>query len=179
MLKNLLINIFFFICVLERKKLKYIVKEKRAIRDVLFVNGCNPNIYPESYRYRVLNQIEQMNAGYLESSEIYYLNINSLKICDFRVIIFFRCPWTKDVDEAITLAKKLNKKVLFDIDDLIFVIKYKNINNYNQDFSPYEKELYNKNAILIRKTLLNCEGAITTTESLSKVLKNYISEVII
>lgn len=100
-------------------------------------------------------------------------------ISDFRVIIFFRCPWTKDVGLAILLAKKLNKKVLFDIDDLVFDTKYTNIDTYIQSLSPYEKSYYDKNILLIRKTLLLCDGAITTNEFLAKELKSYIPEVFI
>ena len=46
-------------------------------------------------------------------------------MCNFRVIIFFRCPWTENVDKAIKLAKELNKRVLFDIDDLVIEKIYK------------------------------------------------------
>jgi hypothetical protein len=100
-------------------------------------------------------------------------------ISDFRVIIFFRCPWNKEVDIAIKFAKKLNKKILFDIDDLVFDLKYTNTNTYVQALSPYEKSYYDKNVILMKKTLLLCDGAITTNKFLAKELKNYIPEVFI
>jgi hypothetical protein len=70
------------------------------------------------------------------------LNLNPFIVCEFRIIIFFKCPWTKEVDEAIILAKNLNKKVLFDVDDLFFDVKYINTNTYAQELSPYEK-IYN------------------------------------
>ena len=178
-LKIFLFLIFLFICISDKKKIKYILKKNRIINDVLFINGCNPNLIPNSYTYRVLHQIEQLNAGNLESREIFYLNINPLIVCDFRIIIFFRCPWTKEVGEAITLAKALNKKVFFDIDDLDFDIKYTNSNTYLKELSPYEKQFNDKNIILMRKTLSLCEGAITTTEIIAKELKNYVPEVFI
>ena len=92
------------------------IENKRIIRDVLFINGCSLN---HPYRYRVLHQIEQLNSGNLDSYELYYLNLNPLIVLDFRIIIFYRCPWTEKINKAINLAKSLNKKVLFDIDDLI------------------------------------------------------------
>ena len=136
-------------------------------------------LFPDSYIYRILNQIEQLNAANLKSSEIFYLKINPLMVCDFRIIIFFKCPWTKEVDEAITLAKQLNKKVLFDTDDLFFDAKYANVSTYIQELSPYEKLFNGKNIIQMRRTLSLCEGAITTNEIIAKELKNYISEVFI
>ena len=179
--KILLLLFFLSISILDKKKLKYILKKNRNINDVLFVNGCNPKLISDSYIYRVLHQIEQLNAANLESKEIFYLNLNPLMACDFRIIIFFKCPWTKEVDEAITLAKNLNKKVLFDVDDLFFDLKYTNTNTYVQEFSHYEKtyKINDKNIIQIRKTLSLCEGAITTNEIIAKELKNYVPEVFI
>ena len=100
-------------------------------------------------------------------------------ISDFRVIIFYRCPWTDNVGKAINLAKTLNKKVLFDIDDLVIDTKYTNLVPYIQTLSENEKKLYDEGVIRMRKTLENCQGAITTTETLAKELKNYTSKVFI
>ena len=153
--------------------------KQRIIGDVLFVNGCDPNILPHPYRYRVLHQIEQLNAGFLDSYEIYYLNLNPLFISDFRVIIFYRCPWADNIDKAISLANTLNKKVLFDIDDLVIDTKYTDLVPYIQTISPSQKLLYDEGVFRMRKTLEHCHGAITSTEVLAKELKNYISEVFI
>jgi glycosyltransferase involved in cell wall biosynthesis len=178
--KIFLLLFFLSISILDKKKLKYILKKKKKINDVLFVNGCNPNLISDSYIYRVLHQIEQLKAANLESREIFYLNLNPLMVCDFRIIIFFKCPWTKEVDEAITLAKNLNKKVLFDVDDLFFDVKYIKTNTYTQELSPYEKIFINDKIIIqIRKTLSLCEGAITATEIIANELKNYVPEVFI
>ena len=138
-LKIFLFLFFLSISISDKKNLKYIFKKKRKINDVLFVSGCNPNLVSDSYIYRVLHQIEQLNTANLESSEIFYLNLNPLMVCDFRIIIFYKCPWTKKVDETIRLAKNFNKKVLFDTDDLFFDVKYTNTNTYAQELSPYEK----------------------------------------
>lgn len=101
-----------------------ISNEKKNVKDVLFINGCNPNSLPHPYRYRVLHQMEQLNAGFLESDECYYSNFSSIIIKNYRALIFFRCPWNKNIEQAITLAKSLNKKILFDIDDLVIDKKY-------------------------------------------------------
>ena len=177
-LKIFFLLFLFFICIADKINIKFNSENSRTVSDVLFISGCKLNL-PQSYRYRVLHQIEQLNAGYLVSSELFYLNLNPLMISDFRVIIFFRCPWTKEVDIAIMLAKKLNKKVLFDIDDLVFDTKYTNTNTFVQALSPYEKSYYDKNVRLMGKTLLLCDGSITTNKFLAKELKNYVPEVFI
>ena len=158
---------------------KNINKNKRIIKDVLFINGCNNKFLPHPYRYRVVHQMEQLNAAFLESDEFYYLNFEPNIIYNYRVIIFFRCPWTDKVDQAIKLAKSLNKKVLFDIDDLVIDTKYTEKIPYLKTLSPDQKNLYDDGVMRIGKTLKLCDGAITTTNALAKELKNYIHNVFI
>ena len=126
-----------------------------------------------------MNQIEKLNAGFLESVQIFYLKLNPLIARDFRIIIFFRCPWTDEVGKAITLAKRLNKKVLFDIDDLLIDTKYTDLILYIQTLPTSQKVLYNDGVVRMRKTLQLCEGAITITEALAKELKKNVPEVFI
>ena len=153
-----------------------IINKERIIKDILFINGC---YLPHPYRYRVLHQMEQLDAQFLESNEIFYLKLDPLNVLDYRVIIFYRCPWTKKVGEAIKLAKILNKKVLFDIDDLVIDKKYTDMIPYIKGLSQSQKELYDKGVKRIRKTLKQCEGAITTTETLAKELNHYVPKVFI
>ena len=63
------------------------LKEIRYIKDVLFINGCNPNLLPHPYRYRVLHQIEQLKVGFLESDEIFYLDFNPIIVRYYRVLL--------------------------------------------------------------------------------------------
>jgi glycosyltransferase involved in cell wall biosynthesis len=149
------------------------------IKDVLFINGCNPEKLPHPYRYRVLHQMEQLKAGSLESDEFFFLDFNPKIVLNYRVIIFFRCQWTKKVEEAINLAKSLNKKVLFDIDDLVFDTNYTDMHPYIKTLSQKEKKLYDKGVELIAKTLKLCEGAITTNEVLAKELNKYVKNVFV
>ena len=152
--------------------------DKRHIKDILFINGCYKKL-PHPHRYRVLHQMEQLNARFLESDECFYLDFDPFKVCDYRIIIFYRCPWTQNVGEAIKLAKTLNKKVLFDIDDLIIDTKYTETIPYLKTLSPKEKFIYDRGVKRIGRTLKLCEGAITTTEALAKELKNYVPNVFI
>ena len=175
---------FFIIKVYKFKKNNFYLRnnkilKKRIIRDVLFINGCDPNILPHPYRYRILHQIEQLNAGFLDCYEIYYENFNPLIISNFRVIIFYRCPWTDNIGKAISLAKNLNKKVLFDIDDLVIDTKYTDLVPYLQTISVNEKKLYDEGVFRMRKTLEHCEAVITSTEVLAKELKKYLPQVFI
>ena len=156
-----------------------ISNDKITTKDVLFINGCDPKLIPHSFRYRVLHQMEQLSANFLESDTYFYLNFEPCIVRNYRVIIFFRCPWTQNVEDAIILGKKLNKKILYDIDDLVFDTKYTNAIPYVKALSIKEKEKYDGGVISMGKTLKLCEGAITTTVALAKELRNYISNVFI
>ena len=148
-------------------------------KDVLFINGCNVNILPHPFRYRVQHQIEQLNSTFLECDVYDYKTFDPNFVRNYRIIIFFRCPWNYRVNQSIALAKELNKKVLFDIDDLVIDKKYTKLIPYLKTLSLKEKEIYDKGVRKMQITLLHCDGAITTTITLANKLKNYVPEVYI
>ena len=120
----------FFVLVTSRKDIPNRNKGIKITKDVLFINGCRLDILPHPYRYRISHQMEQLNAGFLESEEFFYEHLEPNMIRNYRVLIFFRCPLTVKIDKAIKLAKKLNKKVLFDIDNLVIDRKYTDVLPY-------------------------------------------------
>ena len=164
---------------INTKKNKHFVKKKRFIKDILFINGYNPVKFPHSYHYRVLHQKEQLELGFLECDEYFYLSFEPIIVRYYRVIIISSCPWTEKIGEAISLAKNLNKKVLFDIDDLIFINKYRIFTPFISKFSEKQKEVYVDRVNRVEKTLKLCQGAITTTETLAKEIKYYIPKVLV
>lgn len=144
--------------------------------DVLFINGC---YLPHPSRYRVAHQREQLMAGNLTSHEVFYTDLTLKAVRNYRVFIFYRCPFTETVGEFIRLAKQLNKTVLFDIDDLVINKKYTRTIPYVAAMEKEERKAYDEGVDLIRKTLWMCDAAITTTERMAEELKNYVPEVYI
>ena len=128
------------ISIENENKINDINNNKIITKDILFINGCDNITLPHPYRYRIIHQMEQLNAGFLESDEFYYLNFEPIIVTNYRVIILFRCPWTENVDKAIKLAKEFNKKVLFDIDDLVIDTKYTELIPYIQTFSKKKRK---------------------------------------
>ena len=154
-------------------------KKKRYIKDVLFISGYKSKLFPQLYKYRILHQKEQLKAGFLESDDYYYLKFEPILVCNYRIIIFFECPWTKRIQEAITLAKSLNRRILFDVDDLVFDTKYTDIMPYTKVSSVKQKEKYDDIIVRIRKTLKLCDAAIASTQTTANELKNYVSNVFV
>ena len=175
------IYIILFVIVFYRYKLKYILYKKytRYIKDILFINGYDRKKDVLHYKYRILIQIEQLNANFFESDEYFFFNFEPNIVSNYRVIIFSGCPWTEKVEEAIILAKNLNKKILFDMDDFSIIKKYNNKFSFINYFSLNEKEIFNETFKEIGKFFKFSDGVITTNEYLSNKIKNYISTVFI
>ena len=180
--KSILICFIIVIAITSLKKISNIYKiedtnNKRNIKDVLFIYGCDKNL--DSYQYRIKNQMEQLKACFLESDECFYLNLDPIIVLSYRVLVLFFCPLTKKVEEAIRLAKNLNKRILFDIDDVSFDKIYKDIHSDIKILSQKQNHIDNNLINNMGKALKFCDGIITNTEALAKELKNYSSNVFI
>lgn len=152
--------------------------KSKIYKDVLFINGCDESV-PHPARYRVTHQREQLEANNVSTDETYYINLQLDQVRFYRTFIFFRCPYTDMIGEFIKLAKKLNKKVLFDIDDLVIDTKYTNTIKYLDSMTKENRELYDDGVRRMGKTLSLCDAAITTTERLAEELGHYVPEVFI
>ena len=153
-----------------------IPEAEKYYMDVLFINGC---YLPHPSRYRVSHQREQILAGNMTSSQIFYKDIKLELVNQYRMFIFYRCPYTEDVGAFINLAKKYNKKVYFDVDDLVIDTKYTDTISYVANMPRQDKLIYDNGVKLMGITLGMCDGAITTTEALANELKQYVPEVYI
>ena len=152
---------------------------KGYIGDVLFINGCDPTIAPHPYRYRVQHQREQLLAYGISSNEVFYADLHADMVKNYRVILFYRCPWCDRVEEAVQTARAYNKTILYDIDDLVIDTVYTDLIPYVQGLKGEAKAEYNSGVLRMGRTLKECEAAITTTECLKEELEKYVPEVFI
>jgi glycosyltransferase involved in cell wall biosynthesis len=156
-----------------------IIEKQRKIYDVLFINGYNSNSINQFYHNRVLNQVEQLKSSYLQTFEVYISDFNPLIVRDFRIIIFYHCLWSEKVDEAIKLGHNLNKKIIFDIDDLMIDDNYTNSISNDIFLSNFDTKNYNVNIFLMRKTLSLCDSVITSSDDQTQRLKKIVNEVFV
>lgn len=146
--------------------------------DILFINGCDYSV-PHPIRYRVSHQMEQLAAQNIFCNQVFYtdVNLNHLRLAWGFVI--FRCPHTDMIETFIKEAKKLNKLVVFDIDDLVVDTKHTDTLEYVRGLNPEEKAVYDDGVIRMGKTLKLCDAATTTTEDLGRELGRFVPEVYI
>ena len=97
---------------------------KKIAHDILIVSGVNETNVPQCLRYRVLHQVEQLTAAGFSVTWIPYERCNKYTPLDCRAIIFYRCPFTEPIGEAIQMAKAINVRTYYDIDDLVFDKNY-------------------------------------------------------
>lgn len=151
---------------------------KGCFRDVLFINGCDEHL-PHPGRYRVTHQREQLESLGFSTGEVYYQNVEKDILRFYRIILFFRCPYTDQIGELVELAKKLNKTLLYDIDDLVFDTVYTDQIPYLKTMNPTDRQQYDENVRNMGKLLQLCDGAITTTARLAGELEKYVPKVLI
>lgn len=152
--------------------------DRPTFYDVLFINGCDYSV-PHPIRYRVDHQIQQLEADGVSCNRVDAWNLTNEMVTTARVFVIFRCPCTEQIRDFIALAKKLNKRVLFDIDDLVVDTVYTDEIPFIQQMTESEKAQYDDGVIRMGETLKLCDAAITTTERLATELSKYVPEVFI
>lgn len=140
--------------------------------DVLFINGCGYGV-PHPIRYRVAHQREQLDALGISSKAVDAWDIDIDMVRTARIFVIFRCPYTDKIGEFVERAKALHKKVLFDIDDLVIDRKYTDQIKFLDTLPELERRGYDEGVDAMQKTMMLCDGVVTTTTALANVLRNY------
>ncbi len=151
-------------------------KVNNLLFDVVFINGCDYSV-PHPVRYRVDHQIEQLLAAGMSALKVEADEANEELLRHGRVFVIFRCPVTGQIREFIAKAKKLNKRVIYDIDDLVIDTAYTDQIPFVAQMNDQDKALYDDGVKRMGETLALCDCAITTTEALAAELKKYVPRV--
>lgn len=161
------------------KKEKEFQREKsRVYRDILFISGCNEQL-PHPHRYRVVHQMEQLEAGRYTCDTVYFQELKPWMVRCYGAFVIFRCPMTDTLREFATMAKQMNKPLWYDVDDLVIDTKYTDQIPFLDRMQPEERQAYDQNVRNMGELLSLCDAAVTTTAALAEELKQYVPEVLI
>ena len=161
------------------KKEKEFQREKsRVYRDILFISGCNEQL-PHPHRYRVVHQMEQLEAGGYTWDTGYFQELKPWMVRCYGAFVIFRCPMTDTLREFATMAKQMNKPLWYDVDDLVIDTKYTDQIPFLDRMQPEERQAYDQNVRNMGELLSLCDAAVTTTAALAEELKQYVPEVLI
>lgn len=141
--------------------------------DVLFINGCDYSV-PHPIRYRVEHQAEQLEAVGMTTRIVNAWELNEDHVRVARTFIVFRCPYFDFLERFVELAHALNKRVLFDVDDLVVDTFYTNKIPYLDTMSLDERAAYDDGVRRMGRSMMLCDGAITTTNQLAAELRKYL-----
>ena len=127
---------------------------KYSMKDVLFINGC-PIDYCE--RYRVHHKMEELIANGLTVDEVVPSQLYEDTIKYYRAFVIYRAPWTEHLDKFVKLCKENNKVVFYDIDDLVFDLKYTNKIKELDKLSKEQREEYDDGVVRYGKIVVIME----------------------
>lgn len=163
---------------IHRPRLDFRSRHDNSFFDVIFINGCDYSV-PHPIRYRVDHQIEELEAAGLTVQKVNAWDMKTDILRHARTFIIFRCPLSDEVESLIIQAKKLNKRVIYDIDDLVIDTAYTDSIPFVKAMTAHVKSCYDDGVRRMGETLKLCDCAITTTEGMADELKKYVPRVYI
>lgn len=144
--------------------------------DILFVTGG----VGDSARYRVHNQKEELELHGFKCSATIQDNPFLASYADkFKAFIFHRTLHTPKVAKLIEKIKSLNRKIIFETDDLVFDEKFVRQSEHYRKMNILEKKQYEKGVgeeILKDPYVKVCT---TTTSYLARILESYGKKVFV
>lgn len=146
--------------------------------DVLFINGCDYSV-PHPVRYRVDHQMEQLESAGMTTRKVDAWNLTEDHVRLARTFVIFRCPYWDFIEHFVNLAHQLNKRVLYDIDDLVIDTVYTDQIKYLDTMTPDERAGYDDGVRRMGQTMRLCDGVITTTDELARELRRYMGTVFV
>ncbi len=177
-LKNDGISGFAKRTVVHVKFMHQVRKQKNIhnFKDILFINGC-PIDYCE--RYRVHHKMQELIAYGYTVDEVLSSELNEEIIKFYRAFVIYRMPYDQNVDNFIKKVHENNKIVFYDIDDLVFDLKYtKNLESL-KSLTKEQLSEYNDGVVRYGKLLDLCDYGITTTTVIANEMKKHVKDVCI
>ena len=132
-----------------------------------------------TFRYRAFNMVEALTHAEPQASASWLTADDGARAVELieqvDVLVICRALYTPHVAAVIARAKALGKRVLFDVDDLIFDDRYAHLIMETLDQTVDENALQNWFGWISRcgATLRLCEGAITTNEFLAERIRRF------
>ena len=130
-----------------------------------------------TFRYRVYNMIQALNAAGSAISASYFflddLRFEDLIIDSCDAVVVCRARYSDAINRFVSKARGRNKRVFYDVDDLIFDTRYAHliVNTLDQDLTqPQIWDFWFGYIGRLGGTLRLCDHAIVTNEFLAKRL---------
>lgn len=133
-----------------------------------------------TFRYRCFNPVDAINrhSQELSASYFFYSDLETLdNLADYAdVLIASRCPMDAQLDRVFRRFRNANKKILFDIDDLVCDVRYATLVASNLGYPLEKADLNNWTAFIasINLSLAAADEIITTNDHLAKRIRDIV-----
>ena len=127
-----------------------------------------------TFRYRCFNPVDAINrhSQKLSASYFFYSDLKTLdNLADYvDVLVLSRCPHDAPLDRLYRRFRNQGKRILFDIDDLVFDTRYATLVASNLGYLLEEEELNRWTAFIsnIGSALQASDGVLTTNAYLAE-----------
>lgn len=133
-----------------------------------------------TFRYRIYNMAQVLNEVPSETSAAYFFldDLHSLELIAEKadLLVICRTRYDDHVNQLITAFHSRRKRVLFDVDDLVFDPDYAHLIMRTLDQDPNAPGAWDHwfaYTSRLGATLSLCDGAITTNEFLAEQIAKY------
>ena len=133
-----------------------------------------------SFRYRCYNMSQALNtsSATVTASYFYLSDLQHLEnLADYAdSLVIFRTPYDTDVDRVMTRFRRAGKKVFFDIDDLVFDVRFAPLVTSNLNYKLFGKDIDQWFAFIsnIGACLSLCDHVITTNSYIAQRLAEFV-----
>lgn len=149
---------------------------KRKVRIAYFYEKADNS----TFRYRIYNMAQVINASELDISASYFFLNDLHKLREIAevadILVICRARYDNRINHLITAFKRQNKRVLFDVDDLVFNPDYAHLilSTLDQDLKDVKVwDSWFAYSSRISATLKMCDGAITTNNYLAEQIREF------
>ena len=133
-----------------------------------------------TFRYRCFNPVDAINrySDKLSASYFFYSDLETLdNLANYAdVLIASRCPMDAQLDRLFRRFRNANKRILFDIDDLVCDVRYATLVASNLGYPLEKADLNNWTAFIasINLSLAAADGVITTNDHLAERIREIV-----
>ena len=128
-----------------------------------------------TFRYRVYNMTQALDDGSGEITASYFFLADLPRLADIvelsDLLVICRARYDHRVNQLVSAFRRAGKRVLFDVDDLVFDTAYAHLIQHTLDQDPSNSGVWDywfAYAGRIGATLRLCDAAITTNEHLGE-----------
>ncbi|HEX8974738.1 MAG TPA: glycosyltransferase [Patescibacteria group bacterium] len=161
--------------VAKIRKSGLVTAKTTKIKDFLFIS-CHLDM---PHKYRCVFQAEQLKKNGLSGDIRFFTDLQEEWLKYYDVFIFYRVPIEDKIKVFIEKAKKLNKMVIYDIDDLVFEEDLVKDKSEVAEMDEAGKKLYFDGIRRHRETMQLCNFGIASTEGIARHMEKYIPTVLV